>query len=89
MKNLLDRHLKKPGARRPVSGAPGLKTTLSTRKVLSLRGQSILPNLDKMWNGYSAACLATLAFSSTENFSYVPCIAVPLCILVFTTAFCH
>ena len=47
MKNLLDRHLKKLGARRPVSSAPGLKTTLSARKVLSLRGQSILPNLDK------------------------------------------
>ena len=37
---------------------------------------------------YSAACLATLAFSSAENFSYVPrVVAVPLSIMVSTTGF--
>ena len=36
---------------------------------------------------YSAASLVTLAFSFTENFSYMPCVIVPLSIMVSTTGF--
>ena len=36
---------------------------------------------------YSAESLATLTFSSTENFSYMPCVTIPFSIMVSTTGF--
>ena len=64
--------------------------TLSTRKVPSLRGRSgqVLATCQTVDNTpYSSMHLATLAFSSKENCSYVPRVTVLLSIIVSTIGF--
>ena len=66
--------------------------SLSTRRVPSLRGQSgqlrILVQCRTVENTpYFVVSLAIPDFLFAENFSYVPCITVPFCIMVYTTGF--
>ena len=66
--------------------------SLSTRRVLSLRGQSgQLRILVQCWTvettPYFVVSLAIPDFSFAENFPYVPCVTVPFCIMVYTTGF--
>ena len=73
------------------SAANGITLPCQQERFLFERSIWSIANLIKILNGrntpYSAASLATLAFSSAENFSYLPCVAVPFSIVVSTTGF--